>query len=209
MSCSRGPWEPRIPHCSPPAPSASSWDEWHAKQKMLFLNHSVYFSSGFVDGISNRCVLKRALLIMPSPRGLAHGKVYISAADAQLHTCGCDSLQTLGSGGLVLSPVWLTQGTSERHSTHCWWSYTHTHTHIHKQVISEKYAVYKSLSLEGPNSLLSYALWARTLQHSIISGFKMVTNVCPFQPVHSVLHFYLSICSLTSPFEKPKRLREK
>lgn len=90
-------------------------------KKMLFLNRSVYFSSGFVDGISNQChVFIRALLIMPSPRGLAHGKVYISAADAQLHTCGCDSLQTLGSGGLVLSPVWLTLGTSERHSTHCW-----------------------------------------------------------------------------------------
>ena len=181
-------------------------------RKMLFLNRSVYFSRRFVDGILNRChVFTGALLIMPSPRGLAHGEVYISAADAQLHTCGCDSLQTLGSGGLVLSPVWLTPGTSERHSTHCWWSYTHTytHTHTHKQVISEKYTVYKSLSLEGPNSLLSYALWARTLQRSIISGSKMVTNVCPFQLVHPVLHFYLSICSLTSPFEKPKCLGER
>ena len=101
-------------------------------RKMLFLNRSVYFSRRFVDGILNQChVFTGALLIMPSPRGLAHGEVYISAADAQLHTCGCDSLQTLGSGGLVLSPVWLTPGTSERHSTHCWWSYTHTYTHTH------------------------------------------------------------------------------
>ncbi len=50
----------------------------------------------------------------------------VSAADAQLHTCGWDSLQTLGPEVWLLSPVWLTLGTSERHSTHCWWNYTYT-----------------------------------------------------------------------------------
>lgn len=48
------------------------------------------------DILNQRRVFIRALLIMISPRGSAHDRVSISAADAQLNTCGWDSLQTLG-----------------------------------------------------------------------------------------------------------------
>lgn len=67
------------------------------KAEMLFFIRLVYFSSGFVEHILNQChVFIKALLIMLSPWGLVHDRAYISAADAQLYTCGWDSLQTLG-----------------------------------------------------------------------------------------------------------------
>lgn len=57
---------------------------------------SVYLRSRFVDDILNHChVFIGALLIKLSSQGSAHDRASISAADAQLHKCGWDSLQTL------------------------------------------------------------------------------------------------------------------
>lgn len=56
----------------------------------------LYICVRFVDDILNHChVLIGALIIKLSSQGSAHDRASVSAADAQLHTCGWDSLQTL------------------------------------------------------------------------------------------------------------------
>lgn len=94
MSCSRGPWEPSFPLCSVPVFSPrSNMCAMHCSSSCVC---SVYLCRRFVDDILNHChVLIGALLIKLSSQGSAHDRASVSAADAQLHTCGWDSLQTL------------------------------------------------------------------------------------------------------------------
>lgn len=98
------------------------------KAKTLFFIRLVYFSRGFVNHILNQChEFIRDLLIMLSPWGLAHDRAYISAADAQLHTCGWDSLQTLGPEVCAFTSL-VNPGVHLRDTQHTAGEATHTQT---------------------------------------------------------------------------------
>lgn len=92
------------------------------------------------------------------------------------------------------------------------WETLHTllvklYTHTNKSFFEKTALTNHKSHTKSPNSLLSHALCARPLWHSIISSSKMVTNVCPFQLLHSVLHFYLSISPLNQLIQKHSQLQ--
>lgn len=196
MSRSKGPWEPQIPCCSLPAPPARSSI---AEQRQRSSSAQHIFLADLWTVFLNQChLLIRALLIILSPWGLAHDRAQISAADAQLHTCGRDSLQTLGLEVLVLSPVWLTPRTSQRHSRRCWWNYTYTNTN--KQLLENTSFLKKSLSWDC--LCIQWIVRMNTTSSADLKWFRIFALFNPCTQCNTFIScIYCS--SSTSSFESP------